>query len=97
MSNTDETDHVKSKTFHENEIVPVEKSTGDSHEKTSNVASIQHSVDDVSNDAGTPSKAATVKGWVRFEDEDNKKSQTDNIPQMENVDLSDKVIQGFAF
>lgn len=94
MSNTDEIDHTKPKTFHENDIAPLEKSTGDVNSKTSNVdtSSIEHNVDKVSDGAVNNSKP---KGWVQFEDEDNKLSQGVNIPQMENVDLSEKVMKLF--
>lgn len=93
MSNTDEIDHTQTKTFQENDVKPVDKSTGDSNAKTSNIdtSSIEHSVDKIS-DAAINSK---TKGWVHFEDEDIKKSQGDNIPRMENVDLSEKVITFF--
>lgn len=85
MSNTDEIDHTQTKTFQENDVIPADKSTGDSNAKTSN---IEQSVDKVS-DAATDSK---TKGWVHFEDEDTKKPQGENISRMENVDLSEKVI-----
>lgn len=87
MSNTDEIDHTQSKTFHENDVIPVE-STGDSKAKTPNIdtSTTEQSVDKII-DAASNSKA---KGWVHFDDEDTKKSQGDN-PQMENVDLTEKV------
>lgn len=92
MSNTDEIDHTKVKTFHENDVTPVDKSTGDTNAKTSNIdtASIEHSSMDNVSDVASNSK---TKGWVQFEDEDNKRPEENNIAQMETVDLSEKVIR----
>ncbi|XP_037025581.1 uncharacterized protein LOC119066958 isoform X4 [Bradysia coprophila] len=88
MNNTDEIDHAKSSTFHENDVAP---STGDSNaSKPSNIdsSSAEHDTDKVIVDPAISSKP---KGWVQFEDEDdNKTAKEDKIPQMENVDLSDK-------
>lgn len=90
MSNTDEIDHAKSSTFHENDVAP---STGDSNaSKTTAIdsSSTEHGSDKVIVDPAISSKP---KGWVQFEDEDdNKRPKGDKIPKMENVDLSaDKV------
>lgn len=95
MSNNDEIDHTMPKTFHENDNTPVDRSTGDSNAKTSNIdtTSIEHSEDKV-NDVASNSKA---KGWVQFEDEDNKRPKGENIPQMETVDLTEKVIKFLHF
>lgn len=91
MSSTDEIDHTKPKTFHENDVTPLEQSTGDSDAKTSNIdaSSIEHSADKVSDAASN----AKTKGWVQFEDDDNKRPKGDDIPQMETVDLTEKVIE----
>lgn len=96
MSNTDEIDHTKATTFHENDVTPFDKSTGDSSAKTSNTDSTTDkvSVDSVNDVTASNSKA---KGWVQFEDEDNKKPKGDNIPQMETVDLSEKVTKKKTF
>ncbi|KAJ6648294.1 hypothetical protein Bhyg_03522 [Pseudolycoriella hygida] len=85
MSNTDEIDHTKTKVFHENDVTPLDKSTGDSNAKTSNidVSSIENNVDKVI-------ETSKAKGWVQFEDEDNNKPEEHNVPRMETVDLSDK-------
>ncbi len=95
MSSTiDEIDHTKStSTFHENDVTPFDKSTGDSSAKTSNIesSSAEHSMDKI-NETANSSKP---KGWVQFEDEDDKSAEVDKIPKMENVDLSDKVNEFF--
>lgn len=94
MNNTDEIDHAKSSTFHENDVAT---STGDSSaSKTPNIhtPSTEHSTDKVIAD---PTVNAKPKGWVQFEDDDDKKPKETKVPQMENVDLSDKVNENFLF
>lgn len=95
MSNTDEIDHTKPSTFHESDVTPFDISTGDSNAKTSNISappSLEVSADKVNDAANNPK----TKGWVQFEDDDDNKSPNeDNIPQMETVDLSEKVTKKF--
>lgn len=83
MSQTDEIDHTTATTTFQHESVVTPSATGDDSTKTTNVDAAAKV-----NDAASNSKA---KGWVQFEDEDNKKADGDNVPQMETVDLSEKV------
>lgn len=93
---TNDVDPTKSTTFKENDV----KSTGDSNAKTSNVESSGMDETNKSlNDSGmSEANSSKGKGWVQFEDDDddNKISKETKIPQMENVDLSDKVNNQFV-
>lgn len=90
---TDEIDQAKSTTFHGNDVA----ATGDSTTTTSDTQSSDveeknvKKLNETTNSDGNSSKS---KGWVQFEDDDDKKpSKDDKNSTMENVDLSDKVIE----